>query len=70
MIVNTMTNHTRSAGSALFKLKFWYSAVLLTFMPGGSVLHAGDVPWLQDVTTAPTIETEVSVGRLDSLLID
>lgn len=67
-----MTNHTRSVRSALFQWELWYSAVLLTFMMGRSVLHAGDVPWLKDVTTAPSIEIEKveSLGRLDSLLID
>ena len=64
-----MANHTRSVRSALLEL--WISAVLLTIMMGRSVLHAGDVPWLKDVTTAPTIEIakEESVGRLDSLVI-
>jgi hypothetical protein len=61
-----MTNPARSVRSILFQLELWYSAVLLTFMMGRSVLHAGDVPWLKDVTTAPTIEVEKeeSVGSI------
>jgi len=48
----------------------WVFAALATTILHCQTLRAGDVPWLSEVTTAPSEAKAESLGRMDSLLID
>ncbi len=48
----------------------WHFAGMAVIVLSCQTLWAGDVPWLSEVTTAPSEASAESLGRMDPLLID